>query len=409
MSFLQGIKNLLFVIMEIEKRCRMEAVFIATTVLGLEAIVKRELIKLGYEDLVVKDGKVEVKAPLEDAAKLNINLRCAERVLLKFGEFKALTFDELFEKTKALPWEDLLTEDALFPVEGRSHQSKLFSISDCQRIVKKAIVEKLKQSYHTDWFEEEGPRFRIEISMLKDIATITIDTSGDALHKRGYRDRAGDAPLKETLAAAMIELSYWNPSRTLYDPFCGSGTILIEAAMIGKNIAPGIDREFDAQYWPVIGEEVFKRERREALNRIDHSVKLHLLGSDIDKRSILRARDNAENIGVNEDIQVFMKDMRDVDLEDNYGVVITNPPYGERMGDLGEVEELYLDFGRKMKDFETWSVYLLTSYERFEKLYGKKADRKRKLYNGRIKVDYYQFYGPRPLKDFEGEKKTNRH
>lgn len=409
MSFLQGIKNLLFVIMEIEKRCRMEAVFIATTVLGLEAIVKRELIKLGYEDLVVKDGKVEVKAPLEDAAKLNINLRCAERVLLKFGEFKALTFDELFEKTKALPWEDLLTEDALFPVEGRSHQSKLFSISDCQRIVKKAIVEKLKQSYHTDWFEEEGPRFRIEISMLKDIATITIDTSGDALHKRGYRDRAGDAPLKETLAAAMIELSYWNPSRTLYDPFCGSGTILIEAAMIGKNIAPGIDREFDAQYWPVIGEEVFKRERREALNRIDHSVKLHLLGSDIDKRSILRARDNAENIGVNEDIQVFMKDMRDVDLEDNYGVVITNPPYGERMGDLGEVEELYLDFGRKMKDFETWSVYLLTSYEKFEKLYGKKADRKRKLYNGRIKVDYYQFYGPRPLKDFEGEKKTNRH
>lgn len=409
MSFLQGIKNLLFVIMEIEKRCRMEAVFIATTVLGLEAIVKRELIKLGYEDLVVKDGRVEVKAPLEDAAKLNINLRCAERVLLKFGEFKALTFDELFEKTKALPWEDLLTEDALFPVEGRSHQSKLFSISDCQRIVKKAIVEKLKQSYHTDWFEEEGPRFRIEISMLKDIATITIDTSGDALHKRGYRDRAGDAPLKETLAAAMIELSYWNPSRTLYDPFCGSGTILIEAAMIGKNIAPGIDREFDAQYWPVIGEEVFKRERREALNRIDHSVKLHLLGSDIDKRSILRARDNAENIGVNEDIQVFMKDMRDVDLEDNYGVVITNPPYGERMGDLGEVEELYLDFGRKMKDFETWSVYLLTSYERFEKLYGKKADRKRKLYNGRIKVDYYQFYGPRPLKDFEGEKKTNRH
>ncbi|MDO5649899.1 MAG: class I SAM-dependent RNA methyltransferase [Gallicola sp.] len=387
----------------------MEAVFIATTVLGLEAIVKRELIKLGYEDLVVKDGRVEVKAPMEDAARLNINLRCAERVLLKFGEFKALTFDELFEKTKALPWEELLTEDALFPVEGRSHQSKLFSISDCQRIVKKAIVEKLKKSYHTDWFEEEGPRFRIEISMLKDIATITIDTSGDALHKRGYRDRAGDAPLKETLAAAMIELSYWNPSRTLYDPFCGSGTILIEAAMIGKNIAPGIDREFDAQYWPVIGEEVFKRERREALNRIDHSVKLHLLGSDIDKRSILRARDNAENIGVNEDIQVFMKDMRDVDLEDNYGVVITNPPYGERMGDLGEVEELYLDFGRKMEDLETWSVYLLTSYERFENLYGKKADRKRKLYNGRIKVDYYQFYGPRPLKNFEGEKKPKDH
>lgn len=374
----------------------MDVVFIATTVLGLEAIVKRELLKLGYEDIKVQDGKVEVKAPLEDAAKLNINLRCAERVLLKFGEFKAVTFDELFEKTKALPWADLLTENALFPVEGRSHQSKLFSISDCQRIVKKAIVEKMKKSYKTDWFEEDGPRYRIEISMLKDIATITIDTSGDALHKRGYRDRAGDAPLKETLAAAMIQLSYWNPSRTLYDPFCGSGTILIEAAMIGKNIAPGIDRDFDAQYWPVIGEEVFKKERREALNRIDHSVKLHLLGSDTDKRSILRARDNAENIGVNDDIQVFMKDMRDVDLLDNYGVVITNPPYGERMGEMEEVENLYRDFGKKMKDFETWSVYLLTSHEKFEKLYGKKADRKRKLYNGRIKVDYYQFYGPKP-------------
>lgn len=289
----------------------------------------------------------------------------------------------------------------IFPVDGRSHQSKLFSISDCQRIVKKAIVEKMKLSFDRDWFEEEGPRYRIEISMLKDVATITVDTSGDALHKRGYRDRAGDAPLKETLAAAMIELSYWNPSRTLYDPFCGSGTILIEAAMIGRNIAPGIDREFDAQYWPAIGEDVFKKERREALNRIDHSVKLHLLGSDIDKRSILRARDNAENMGVKDDIQVFMKDMRDVDLEDNYGVVVTNPPYGERMGELGEIEELYLDFGRKMKDFETWSVYLLTSYERFEKLYGKRADRKRKLYNGRIKVDYYQFYGPRPPKKTE--------
>lgn len=374
----------------------MEVVFIATTVLGLEAIVKRELLKLGYEDIKVQDGKVEVRANLEDAAKLNINLRCAERVLLKFGEFRAVTFDELFEKTKALPWADLLTEKSLFPVEGRSHQSKLFSISDCQRIVKKAIVEKMKKSYKTDWFEEDGPRYRIEISMLKDIATITVDTSGDALHKRGYRDRAGDAPLKETLAAAMIQLSYWNPSRTLYDPFCGSGTILIEAAMIGKNIAPGIDRDFDAQYWPVIGEEVFKKERREALNRIDHSVKLHLLGSDTDKRSILRARDNAENIGVNDDIQVFMKDMRDVDLIDNYGVVITNPPYGERMGEMDEVENLYRDFGKKMKDFETWSVYLLTSHEKFENLYGKKADRKRKLYNGRIKVDYYQFYGPRP-------------
>lgn len=377
----------------------MSVKLIATTVLGLEAIVKRELIKLGYENITVMDGKVEIEGELSDIAKLNINLRCAERVLLKFGEFKALTFDELFEKTKALPWHELLPSDAFFPVDGRSHQSKLFSISDCQSIVKKAIVESLKKEYKTEWFDESGERYRIEISMLKDIATITVDTSGDALHKRGYRDRAGDAPLKETLAAAMIQLSYWNPSRTLYDPFCGSGTILIEAAMIGKNIAPGIDRDFDAQLWSDELSEAFKEERRAALNRIDHSVKLDLIGSDIEKRSILRARDNAENIGVNEEISVFMKDMRDVDLVDNYGVVITNPPYGERMGEKEEVEQLYRDFGKKMKDFETWSVYLLTSNEEFEKLYGKKADRKRKLYNGRIKVDYYQFYGPRPPRD----------
>ena len=378
----------------------MSITLIATTTFGLEAVVKREVQKLGFDKIQVYDGRVEIEGEYSDIPKLNINLRCAERLLLKFGEFKATTFDELFEKTKALAWEDLLPENASFPVEGRSHKSKLFSISDSQAIVKKAIVERLKGTYKKDWFEEEGPRYRIEVSLLKDIATLTVDTSGDALHKRGYRDRAGDAPLKETLAAAMINLSFWNPDRTLYDPFCGSGTILIEAAMIGKNIPPGIDRDFDAQYWEVVGEDLFKEERRKGMNGIRHDVDMELLGSDIDKRSILRARDNATNIGVNDDIQVFMKDMREVDLIDNYGVMITNPPYGERMGELEEVERLYRDLGHKMKDFKTWSLYLLTSYEKFEKLYGKKADRKRKLYNGRIKVDYYQFYGPRPPKDW---------
>ncbi|QQK08186.1 THUMP domain-containing class I SAM-dependent RNA methyltransferase [Miniphocaeibacter halophilus] len=369
---------------------------IATTTFGLEAVVKRELQDLGYENIKVTDGKVEIEGNEEDIANLNINLRCAERVLIKFGEFKALTFDELFERTKALPWENIIPENGEFPVDGKSLKSKLFSISDSQAIVKKAIVERLKSVYKIDWFEENGPKYKIEVSLLKDIATLTIDTSGEGLHKRGYRDRAGDAPLKETLAAAMIKLSYWNPDRTLYDPFCGSGTILIEAAMIGKNIAPGIDREFISQEWPIIGKDIYKKHRKIALGKIDHKVKLHLLGSDTDKRSILRARDNAENIGVNEDIQFFMKDMRDVDLLDNYGVVITNPPYGERMGEQKEIEKLYRDLGKKFKDFPTWSVYLITNNEKFEKLYGKKADRKRKLYNGRIKVDYYQFYGPRP-------------
>ncbi len=372
---------------------------IATTTFGLEAVVKRELQDLGYNNIKVLDGKVEIEGNEEDIAILNINLRCAERVLIKVGEFKALTFDELFEKTKAIPWEEIIPENGEFPVDGKSVRSKLFSISDSQAIVKKAIVERLKSVYKIDWFEEDGPKYKVEVSLLKDIATLTIDTSGEGLHKRGYRDRAGDAPIKETLAAAMIKLSYWNPSRTLYDPFCGSGTILIEAAMIGKNIAPGIDREFISQDWSIVGKDIFKKYRKEALSKIDHDVKLHLLGSDIEKRSILRARDNAENIGVNEDIQFFMKDMRDVDLLDNYGVVITNPPYGERMGDKEDIESLYRDLGKKFEDFPTWSLYLITSNEKFERLYGKKADRKRKLYNGRIKVDYYQFYGPKPPRD----------
>lgn len=369
---------------------------IATTTFGLEALVKKELEDLGYKDLKVSDGKIELQGEAKDIAILNIHLRCAERVLIKVGQFKAYTFDELFEKTKALPWENIIPADGEFPVNGKSVKSKLFSISDCQSIVKKAIVERLRQVYNVDWFEETGSLYKIEISMFKDIATITMDTSGEGLHKRGYRGRAGDAPIKETLAAAMVKLSYWNPSRVLYDPFCGSGTILIEAAMIGRNIAPGIDREFVSQKWKIIGEDVYKEVRRDALNAIDNDIELNLIGSDIDKWAIDRAMDNAENIGVFDDIKFSQVDMRQVRLEDNYGVVITNPPYGERMGEKKEIELLYKDFGTKFRRLKTWSIYLLTSYEQFETLYGKKADRKRKLYNGRIKVDYYQFYGPRP-------------
>ena len=369
---------------------------IATTTFGLEAVAKRELIALGYKDITLENGKVKFKGTPEDIVKANIWLRTAERVLIQVGEFKAITFDELFEKTKDLPWEDYIPEDANFIIDGKSINSKLFSISDCQKIVEKAIVERLKTKYPVEWFKKSGARHRIEVSLLKDIATLTIDSSGEGLHKRGYRDRAGDAPIKETLAAAMIYLSFWNKDRVLLDPFCGSGTILIEAGMIGRNIASGLDRSFDAENFYFIDKTIWKNARAEALKSIKQDVKLELLGADIDKRSILRARDNAAKVGLEDDIAFFMKDMRDIDLLDNYGVVITNPPYGERMGEKKEAELLYKDFGKKFRELETWSIYTITSNEDFEKLYGKKADKKRKLYNGRIKVDYYQYYGPRP-------------
>ncbi|MDO5718283.1 MAG: class I SAM-dependent RNA methyltransferase [Tissierellia bacterium] len=369
---------------------------IATVNFGLEAVVKRELLALGFDNLRVSDRKIEFKGNAEDIARCNIWLRSAERVYIKLTEFEALSFEELFEKTKAFNWPDLLPKDAEFPVQGRSYNSKLFSISDSQSIVKKAIVESLKEKYDTDWFSEDGPRYKLEIQILNDMASITLDTSGAGLHKRGYRDRAGDAPLKETLAAAMISLSFWRPERVLYDPFCGSGTIAIEAAMMAKNIAPGLDRDFDSMHWDIVGKDIYKSVKSEAMKMIDHDLKLQILGSDIDKRSILRARDNAANIGLSDDIQFFMKDMRDVDLLNNYGVVIANPPYGDRMGDIDSIKRLYRDFGKKFKELDTWSIYVLTSFEDFEKLYGRVADRKRKLYNAKLKVDYYQFYGPRP-------------
>lgn len=369
---------------------------IATTAFGLEAVTKRELEALGFENLKVSDGRIDFTGTLRDIPRTNIWLRTADRVLIKMGEFKALSFDELFEKTKALPWDEWIPEDGNFIIEGKSIRSKLYSISDSQRIVEKAIVEKMKTRYDIDWFEKSGVTYKIEVALLKDIATLTIDSSGEGLHKRGYRDRAGDAPIKETLAAAMILLSFWNKDRPLFDPFCGSGTIPIEAAMIGKNIAPGLDREFVSEGFENIKKEYWVEERKKAFEAIDNDVRLNIMGSDIDKRSLLRSRDNAANLGLEDDIRFFMKDMREVDILDDYGVVITNPPYGERMGDREDIKKLYKDLGKKFNALDTWSIYVITDDPNFESVYGKKADRKRKLYNGRIKVDYYQFYGPRP-------------
>lgn len=371
---------------------------IATSTFGLEAIVKRELLKLGYEDLVVENGKVTFKGTEKDIPIANLWLRSADRVLLKMGEFKATTFEELFEKTKALPWDEWITEDGEFTVEGKSVDSRLFSISDSQAIVKKAIVEKLKTKYKTEWFKETGAKFTIEVSLLKDIATLTINTSGAGLHKRGYRLESVEAPLKETLAAALVQLSYWNKERFLLDPFCGSGTIPIEAAMIGKNIAPGLNRNFVSEKWPRVKKEYWNDARKEAWDLMLKDYKLNIIGSDIDKKAIKAAKENAESIGLGEDISFITSDIRDMKLKNEYGVIICNPPYGERIGEKGEVYKLYKDMGKILKTLDTYSIYVLTSNEDFETLYGKRADRKRKLYNGRIKVDYYQYYGPRPPK-----------
>jgi len=317
--------------------------------------------------------------------------------LLKLDEFKVLSFEDLYQGIKKIKWEDLISVNDKFPVNANSVKSKLFSLSDIQKITKRAVVDRLKNVYGVEWFDEtSNALYYIEVSILKDIATVTVDTSGEALHKRGYRKRAGDAPLKETLASAMISLSFWEPNRVFYDPFCGSGTLCIEAYMMGRNIAPGIMRNFAFENWNLLDKDALKNEKNKARALIDYDRDLKILGSDIDRQSILIARDNADILGVDEEISFFIKDMRDVDLYNEYGVVVTNPPYGERMGKIAEVEQLYRDFGKKFKELDTWSVYLITSIESFENLYGRKADRKRKLFNGRIKVDFYQFYGPKP-------------
>ncbi|MTI67684.1 MAG: class I SAM-dependent RNA methyltransferase [Firmicutes bacterium] len=371
---------------------------IATTTFGLEAVVKREVQNLGYKDVKVENGKVTFKGDESAIARANLWLRSADRVLLKLGEFKAFSFEELFEKTKALPWGEWITENGKFTVTGKSIKSKLYSVPDCQSIVKKAVVEKLKKKYNTEWFKEDGPEFTIQVALLKDKVTLTIDTSGVGLHKRGYRENAIKAPLKETLAAAMIQLSFFNKDRILLDPFCGSGTIPIEAAMIGKNIAPGLNRNFASENWPRIGKKVWKEERVNALKAIRQEEKLEIFATDINHKAIKVAKENAFNAGVDECIDFKVQDFKKLNLSDNYGILICNPPYGERLGGKKEVEDLYEIMGDKLKRLKTWSKYILTSNEDFEKIYGSKADKRRKLYNGRIKVDYYQYYGPRPPK-----------
>ena len=368
---------------------------IATTNMGLEAVTKRELIDLGYEDLKVCDGKIEINCKLEDIAILNLKLRTAERILLLVDSFKAETFEELFDKVFEIRWWDYLGEEDNFIIQGRSRKSKLFSISDCQRITEKAIIEKLKMKYKISWFEKSGPRVKIEVSFLNDLAEITIDTSGDGLHKRGYREVNYKAPLSETIAASLVKLTFWNKDRILADPFCGSGTIPIEAAMIEKNIAPGLMRKFDFESFKFFDPEIFKEEKKKAYSEIKYDEKLEILASDVSYKATQIAKSNAEILGLDEDISFFQKDIRELDLPDNYGVIITNPPYGERIG-KEDVDELNKELGDLAKSLKTWSFYVITANENFEKNFSKKADRNRKLYNGRIKTYYYQYYGPKP-------------
>ncbi|MDK7354163.1 class I SAM-dependent RNA methyltransferase [Peptoniphilus harei] len=368
---------------------------IATTNMGLEAVTKRELLDLGYEDLEVSDGKIKISCQLKDIAILNLRLRTAERVLLLIDSFRAETFEELFDKVFEIRWWDYIAEDDQFIIQGRSRKSKLFSISDCQRITEKAIIEKLKMKYKVSWFEKSGPRVKIEVSLLNDLAEITMDTSGDGLHKRGYREVNYKAPLSETIAASLVKLTFWNRDRILADPFCGSGTIPIEAAMIEKNIAPGLMRDFDFVKFKFFDEDIYKEEKKKCYSEINYDEKLEILASDVSHKAIQIAKANAEILGLDEDISFFQKDIRDLDLPDEYGVIITNPPYGERIG-KEDVDELNKELGELARSLKTWSYYIITANENFEKNFGKKADRNRKLYNGRLKTYYYQYYGPKP-------------
>lgn len=371
---------------------------IATSTFGLEATVKRQLNNLGFDNLEVSDGSIGFKGTLEDIARTNIHLRTSDRILLVMGKFKATTFEELFEGTKKINWQDIIPEKGNFIITGKSIKSTLFSVPDCQSIVEKAIVEKLKTKYNVNWFEKSGPIYKIQVALLKDIVTLTIDTTGPSLHKRGYRENSVIAPLKETLAASLIDLSFWNKDRVLLDPFCGSGTIPIEAALMAKNIAPGISRTFVCEQWDIFNKDIFKKVRKDAFSRIDVNFRPEIYASDIDPKAIETAKHNAYLAGVDDCIRFECKDFNDVYLTQKNGICICNPPYAERIGEGREVTYLYKKIGKVFNCHRDWSLFLITPNEEFESLFGRKADKKRKLFNGNIKIDYYQYYGEKPKK-----------
>lgn len=372
----------------------MKLELIATSTFGLEAVVKREIEALGYKILKTEDGKVTYMGDERAIVRSNLWLRTADRVLLKMAEFTALEFEELFQQTKALPWEELIPIDGKFTVTGTSVKSKLHSVPACQKIVKKAIVERLREFYGLDVFEESGADYTVKATLLKDRVTLTVDTSGAGLHKRGYRVCDVAAPIKETLAAAMVQLSFWNKSRIMLDTCCGSGTIPIEAAMIGRNIAPGLNREFACQDWELIDESLWREEKRTAFESIDYDTELKIYGFDIDRKAVDAAIENAAEAGVDDCIIFKKADSSKLRPVGKNGIVITNPPYGERIGEEEEITKLYEGFRRFFSENPDWSLFMITTdKEAEEKVMGRKADRRRKLYNGRLETCYYQFHG----------------
>ncbi len=366
---------------------------IATAAMGLESVVATEVKQLGYE-VQVDNGKVIFDAPISAIPRCNLWLRTADRIKLVVGEFRATTFDELFEGTKALPWEDYISEEGQFPVAGKSVKSTLYSVPDCQKIVKKAIAERLKRKYGmASKMPETGSLYKVEVSILKDTALLTIDTSGVGLHKRGYRVGQGEAPLKETMAAALLLLTNWRADYPLIDPFCGSGTIPIEAALIGQNIAPGFNREFASEDWGLIRSSYWDDAFQEAEDLANYDQKLEIIGSDIDHKMVQIADSNSKEAGLGELITWKQMQVSDLTIRQDNGYIIGNPPYGQRIGDQEAVQKIYQQLGAVMKNHPSWSVYILTAYEAFEKFYGQKATKKRKLFNGFIKTDYYQYFG----------------
>ncbi len=372
---------------------------VATAAMGLESIVAQEVQALGYET-TVDNGKVYFEGDETAIARTNLWLRVADRVKIVVGQFPAKSFEQLFECVKALPWEKYLPVDAAFPVSGKSVKSKLFSVPDCQAITKKAIVERMKQHYkRLGFLDESGATYKIEVSILKDVATLTIDTSGTGLHKRGYRQAQGEAPLKETLAAALVQISKWNPNRPFVDPFCGSGTIALEAAMFGQNIAPGYNREFISEDWPWMKAKIWDAMRDEADSLANYDQPLEIIGSDIDHRMVSIAQENALEAGFGDMMTFKQMQARDFTTQLTDGVMIGNPPYGERIGDIEVVELVIRDLGKVMKNYPTWSVYMLSSMKNFEDLYGRQSKKKRKLFNGFIETNYYQFWGQKSKRE----------
>lgn len=371
---------------------------IATAVFGMEAIVGQELKDLGFENVVVENGRVLFDADEMGIARANLWLRTAERVFILVGQFKATSFEQLFESVYALPWEQYIPKEAEFPVNAKSVKSKLFSLSDIQSISKRAIVKRMTNAYKIEWFKETAEKYSIHVGILKDEVTVSIDTSGAGLHKRGYREKGNEAPLKETLAAGLLLVSKWQPKIHLIDPFCGSGTIVIEAALIAKNIAPGLKRSFDFEKWSWFDQTVVQEVRRLAQESIKNDLNIQIEGYDIDKRSVFIARKNAELAGVEDIVHFQVRDVKDFSTKNQYGYLICNPPYGERLNELEEVKKLYTLMGKIFEPYKTWSKYIITSYEDFEKVYGSKSTKNRKLYNGRIKTYFYLFFGEKPPK-----------